>query len=89
MIDVAKLTPLQAVIFLLIERHGDAGRRVCELCQEVKADKRSVVRVLAHLFESGLIVKVGSDTMLPQIFLSFRPANFQQGLFQWFVRKCL
>ena len=47
MLDVSKLPSEHAEIALLIERRGDAGRRVCELVKEVILSKPSVCRILS------------------------------------------
>jgi hypothetical protein len=56
-IDVSKLTHLQAAIALLVERHGEDGVRVCELCKEINAAPRAVKRVLAFLLQFKFIKK--------------------------------
>ena len=61
MIDTSSLTGLKATIALLIERSGEAGRRVSELCNETGSTKGSVCKVLKYLVTHGLIVKTKGD----------------------------
>lgn len=61
MIDVSNLTHLQAAVALLIERRGESGIRVCELCQEVSAAERSVGRTIAQLLASGHCIKIDGE----------------------------
>ena len=64
MIDVSSLNDLQAAVVLLIERRGNEGRRVCELCKERKKNnKRSITRVLSELIAMGVIIKIDGDTV--------------------------
>ncbi|MDR1383195.1 MAG: hypothetical protein LBJ67_05025 [Planctomycetaceae bacterium] len=55
MIDVSKLTHLQAAVALLVERHGEEGVRVCELYNEINASQSSVKRNLAQLLKLKII----------------------------------
>jgi hypothetical protein len=60
-IDVSSLTVLQGLIVTLIERRGNAGRRVCELYEEVPTTRRAVENNLKILIENGFITKVNGD----------------------------
>ena len=61
MIDTSSLTGLKATIALLIERSGEAGRRVSELCNETGSTKSGVCTALKYLVTHGLIVKTKGD----------------------------
>jgi hypothetical protein len=61
MIDISSLTPLQATVALLIERSGDKGRRVCELCVETDSQKGAISKVLRRLLDCGIVIKNSGD----------------------------
>ena len=66
MIDVSSpaLTPLQVAVALLVERRGNAGRRVCELCREVKSvQKNAIVNALNRLVADGVLTKINGDVI--------------------------
>jgi hypothetical protein len=69
MIDVSKLTHLQAAIVLLIERCGSTGLRGCEICRELDGSERHIRRELATLLANGIIRKIIAD--VPRYVIAF------------------
>ena len=65
MIDVSSpsFTHLQAAIALLVERSGNTGRRVCELRNEIDAQKDAIIKALNRLVECGLLIKTNGDAV--------------------------
>ena len=61
MIDVSSLTDFQGKIALLIERRGNEGRRVKELCDESGATKSGVCHAINFLKTNGLIIRIDGD----------------------------